>query len=146
MPERAYFDTSALIKRYTHEEGSAQVRALLRRHKVVSSAIAPVEACSALLRRRTEGRLSERDFSIVVNRMRSDSGRWDLVELNKPVLDRAEDVIEAAGVKRLDGIHIAAALIFQEHFGVRLRFVTADARQSEGARRMALKVTSIYTD
>jgi hypothetical protein len=31
----------------------------------------------------------------------------------------------------------------QERSGARLQFITADARQSEGAQRMALRVTSL---
>ena len=42
----AYFDTSALIKRYVSEKGSARVVSLLRRHDLSSSAITPVEVMS----------------------------------------------------------------------------------------------------
>ena len=76
--------------------------------------------------------------------MRTDIARWDLVQGSRPVLDRAEEVIEATAVKALDAIHIAAALVFQENSGVRLPFVTADARQSEGAQRMALTVIAVF--
>jgi len=140
---RAYFDTSVLVKRYVHEEGSVQARALLRRHRVVSSAIAPVEAISALLRRRVEARISERDFGTILSQMRADSDRWELVEVNKPVLDRAAEVIEETGVKTLDALHIASALVFQAFSGIIIGFITVDARQTEGARRMALKVTKL---
>jgi len=143
MPERAYFDTSVLVKRYTHEEGSAHARRMLRRYRVVSSAIATVEARSALMRRSTEGVLSTRDFSIAVRRMHTDARGWELLEISKLVLERAEDVIEATGVKTLDAVHIAAALVLRDSSGIRLPFVTADARQSEAARRMALRVISI---
>ena len=52
MPDRAYFDTSVLVKRYVREDGSMYARALMRRHRVVSSAVAPLELLSALTRRR----------------------------------------------------------------------------------------------
>jgi predicted nucleic acid-binding protein len=38
-PAWAYFDTSVLLKRYVREDTSAQARALLRRHRFLSSAI-----------------------------------------------------------------------------------------------------------
>ncbi|HZY60480.1 MAG TPA: type II toxin-antitoxin system VapC family toxin [Candidatus Binataceae bacterium] len=144
MPiSRTYFDTSALVKRYVHEEGSVQARTLLRNYRVVSSAIAPLEALSALLRRRALGQLSERDLTVIRGRMRVDIERWELLECNETVLGRAEEVIEAVGGKTLDALHIASALVFQEASLIRVGFVTADARQTEAARRMALKVTRI---
>ena len=39
----AYFDTSALLKNYMRETGSARVRALLTSYKLLSSAITPIE-------------------------------------------------------------------------------------------------------
>jgi hypothetical protein len=46
----AYFDTSAMIKRYVEEPGFAHTRRLMRHYRVLSSVIAPVEAVSAVAR------------------------------------------------------------------------------------------------
>jgi predicted nucleic acid-binding protein len=54
----AYFDTSALVKRYVNEAGRREALSLLRRHDVVTSAILPVEIRSALRRRASEGALN----------------------------------------------------------------------------------------
>jgi len=75
--------------------------------------------------------------------MRADIDRWEMVEVNQPVLDRAAEVIEETGVKTLDALHIASALVFQAFSGIVIRFITVDTRQMEGARRMALKVTRL---
>jgi predicted nucleic acid-binding protein len=138
---RAYFDTSVIVKRYVEEAGSVQARTLLHRHGVVSSAIAPVEALSALSRRRAAGQLSERNLRVIVERLRVDAERWELIECNQQVLDRAIAVIEAAGVKTLDALHVASALVFRELSHMRVGFVTADRTQIEAARRMALNAT-----
>ena len=50
----AYFDTSALVKRYVDEPGRREVQQLLRRHDCVTSAILPVELRGALRRRVAE--------------------------------------------------------------------------------------------
>ncbi len=47
----AYFDTSALIKRYVDEPGRPEVLRLLRKNQCVVSAVLPVEVRSALRRR-----------------------------------------------------------------------------------------------
>ena len=46
----AYFDTSALIKRYVEELGRREVLTLLRKNQCVVSAVLPVEVRSALRR------------------------------------------------------------------------------------------------
>jgi predicted nucleic acid-binding protein len=141
--ERAYFDTSVLAKRYFPEQGSAEAMGLVRRYQVLSSAITPLEAWSALCHRRAMGQLSERDFDDTVKVMRAEVEQWELIEINEPVLNRAQNVIETAGVKTLDAIHIAAALVVRDLSRVELRFVTADRAQSSAARRMTLNATLI---
>ena len=137
----AYFDTSVLVKRYLHEEGARLARDLLRRYRFLSSSIAPVEALSAFSRRKAAGELSERSFVAIMSRMSADREHWEFIEISAPVLDRAEEVIRRAGVRTLDALHIASALVFRELSGLRLPFVTADERQREAAQRMELMVT-----
>jgi predicted nucleic acid-binding protein len=55
----AYFDTSALVKRYVDEGGRREVLRLLRQYRVVTSAIVTVEVRSALRRRAADGALDE---------------------------------------------------------------------------------------
>ena len=50
----AYFDTSALIKRYVEGLGRREVLTLLRKNQCVVSAVLPVEVRSALRRRVAE--------------------------------------------------------------------------------------------
>ena len=141
----AYFDTSVLVKRYVREEGSLTAGDLMRRHRILSSAIAPVEALSAFSRRRAAAQLSDDDFRLVVARIRADRHHWELVGLTHTVLSRAEQVIGTAGVRTLDALHIACALVFQEMSATRVAFITADARQREAAQQMALDVTWLST-
>lgn|GEM_PF-555623 len=136
----AYFDTSVLVKRYVGEAGSRLARELLRRHRVLSCAIAPLEALSALSRRRAAGELGERSFGAIVARLRADRDHWELVEVSAAVIGRAEEVIVKAEVRTLDALHIASAAAFQELSGLRVSFVTANERQREAAQRMGLQV------
>src|SRR5512145_3203455 len=90
----AYFDTSALVKRYVNEDGAARARALMRRHRVLCSTIAGLEVVSAVARRRREGLLNERVATAILSRLRDDRASWDLVDVGSPVLARAEDVVQ----------------------------------------------------
>lgn len=136
----AYFDTSVLLKRYIREAGSAQARATLRRHRFLSSAIAPVEAISALCRRRASGELAEQDLTVILSRMRQDRSYWELVAVTPLVLTHTEELIRTTGVKTLDALHLASALAFQAMSGIRIPFITADIRQRDAASQLDLTV------
>lgn len=136
----AYFDTSVLLKRYIREAGSVQARAILRRHRFLSSAIAPVEAISALCRRRALGELSEQDLTVILSRMRQDRSYWELVAVTPLVLTQAEELIRTTGVKTLDALHLASVLAFQAMSGIRIPFITADIRQRDAASQLDLTV------
>jgi predicted nucleic acid-binding protein len=45
-----FFDTSAFVKRYVEEPGSAMVRATLREHPVTVARVAMAEAAAAIAR------------------------------------------------------------------------------------------------
>jgi predicted nucleic acid-binding protein len=134
----AYFDTSVIVKRYVQEAGSARARALLRRHRVLTSALAPLEATSGLRRRRDAGDLAARDFTAAVARVRQDRPYWTLVEVSPLVLDRAEDLLARIPVATLDAIHLASALLFESMRKRRVPFVTADVQQRAAADQLAL--------
>ncbi|MBI2180827.1 MAG: type II toxin-antitoxin system VapC family toxin [Deltaproteobacteria bacterium] len=137
----AYFDTSALVKRYVRERGSAQVGSLLRRHDVLSSAITPVEILSALWRRKRSGDLSQEDFSALLSRVQSDRLRWELVEVGGTVLSRAEEIVQGTvPVRALDAVHVASLLAFQAASSIQISIVTGDARQRDAANYLGLGV------
>jgi len=136
----AYFDTSVLLKRYVKEEGSAAARRLLSRYRFLSSAVAPIEALSALSRRRASGELTQRDFLIIRSRLHKDRAYWELVEVGAIVLSQAEDLVQKTGLRTLDALHVASALTFQAASGMTIPFITADLRQREAADRLALNL------
>ncbi len=136
----AYFDTSVLVKRYIQEPGSPRARALLRTHRFVSSAVAPLEVISALSRRLAAEDITKGDFAAILSRLQSDRAHWELVEVTPLVLDRAEDLLQETGLRTLDALHVASAFLFQAASGIRLPFITADALQREAAQETALDV------
>ncbi len=134
----AYFDTSVLVKRYVKEPGSARARALLRRYHFLSSAITPVEAMSALCRRRAAGDLADKDFGAILSRIERDRPYWELVEVSPVVLAEAERLIRRTAVRTLDALHVASAITFQTVSGSHIPFVTGDGRQRIAAEETDL--------
>lgn len=135
----AYFDTSALVKRYVVEDGTLAVRRLLRRYGVISSAIFQVEICSALRRRKFEGLVSDAALDRVLRRVRSDAASWRLVAVVEEVFALARDRILEHPLRSLDAIHVASAEAVRRE-GMALPFVTADARHAAAARTLGLEV------
>ena len=137
----AYFDTSALVKRYVRERGSARVMSLLGEHDFLSSAITLVEVLSVLARKKRDGDLSENNFAATLSRIQSERDQWELVEVGEPVLNRAQEIIQGnVPVRAVDAIHIASLVTFEAAAGVRVPFVTADGRQRDAAEQMKLDV------
>ena len=135
----AYFDTSALVKRYVDEAGRRQVLQLLRRHECVASAVLPVELRSALRRRVTEGALEAARVPQILKRVAADRAYWTLVEVGTEVLSAAEKLVAVHPLRTLDAIHVASAQVFATGVSESdLMFVSADKRQTEAAAVIGL--------
>src|SRR5215469_13331305 len=125
----AYFDTSALIKRYVQEPGRRDVMQLLRKNHCVVSAILPVEVGSALRRRVAEGTLDHRSLPAILTRFTGDRAFWTFIAVSQDVLDSAETLSATHPLRALDAIHVAAAQLFATRIGSSaFMFVSADIR------------------
>ena len=82
----AYFDTSALIKRYVDELGRREVLTLLRKNQCVVSAVLPVEVRSALRRRVAEKTLDAKRVPGILKRLAADRAYWTIIEVSREVL------------------------------------------------------------
>lgn len=135
----AYFDTSALIKRYVGEAGRREVLRLLRRHDCVTSALLPVELRSALRRRVAEATLDEARVPEILKRFATDRAFWALVEVTSNVLATAEALVATHPLRTLDAIHVASAQLFAARITAsKLTFVSADARQTAAAAAVGM--------
>lgn len=140
----AYFDTSALVKRYVDEPGRREVQQLLRRHDCVTSAILPVELRSALRRRVAERTLDSSHVSGILKRVAADRAYWTVIEVGTEVLNGAEALVSVHPLRTLDAIHVASAHLFAARLSIAdLIFVSADTRQTEVAGAIGLATRHI---
>lgn len=140
----AYFDTSALVKRYVDEPGRREVQQLLRRHDCVTSAILPVELRSALRRRVAERTLDSSRVSEILKRVASDRAYWTVIEVGTEALSGAEALMSVHPLRTLDAIHVASAQLFAARLSISdLIFVSADKRQTEVASAIGLATRHI---
>lgn len=140
MAAPAYFDTSVLVKQYVDEPGAAAARQQFRRHRIVSSVIAPIEILSALSRRQAMAQLTAPSFSRIVNDLRVDRAHWELLGVNESVLSRAEALLPATRLRALDALHVASAQLAATMAGTPFPFITADTRQRAAAEQLGLDV------
>lgn len=142
--EYAYFDTSALIKRYVNEPGRRAVLQLLRTHDCLVSAVLPVEIRSALRRRVTERTLDDRQVAAILRRFTADRAFWTFIEVSREVLAAAESLSAAHPLRALDAIHVASAQLFAVRIGSpAFTFVSADARQTTAAAALRMNTRHI---
>jgi predicted nucleic acid-binding protein len=136
----AYFDTSALIKRYVEELGRREVLALLRKNQCVISAVLPVEVRSALRRRAAEKTLEGRRVASTLKRFDADRSYWTVIEVSGDVLAAAESLSGAHALRALDSIHVASAKLFADRTASpAFTFVSADAQQTRVAEALGLE-------
>ena len=136
----AYFDTSALIKRYVDEPGHREVLALLRKNQCVISAVLPVEVRSALRRRMADRTVDGKRVPSIVKRFAADRAYWTVIDVSRDVLAAAESLSGAHPLRALDSIHVASAKLFGDRLAsTTFTFVSADARQTKVAEAVGLK-------
>ena len=141
----AYFDTSALIKRYVEELGRREVLALLRKNNCVVSAVLPVDVRSALRRRVTEKTLDAKRVPAILKRFAADRAFWTVIEVSGEVLATAEILSASHPLRALDAIHVASARLFAARIASpTFTFVSADIHQTNAAA--ALGITTRYVE
>ncbi|MBU4272234.1 MAG: type II toxin-antitoxin system VapC family toxin [Planctomycetes bacterium] len=136
---RIAFDTSALIKRYIEEPGTARVLEFCAQaSEVVVSVLCVPEMISALNRRRREAGLSFEEYAAVKRELAGDMEEVTVVPLTPAVISLAITVLENMDLRTLDAMHVVAAL----YSGCDL-FVSADVRQCKTAAELGLKIERV---
>ncbi len=122
-----YFDTSALVKRYVSEPGSAKVSGWLAEpsERAVSRVVL-VEAMSAFSRRVRERDLTPAARVRLWRQLEEDLETFALVDINAAVIDRAAALCTRHPLRTLDAVHIASALELLEGLDDDVNFASAD--------------------
>ena len=137
-----YVDTSALVKRYVAEVGSAWVRRMVARpvHQVLyTAALTEVEVRSALQRLVREGRLDAAQAQRLTQRVAQHfTRRYQLIRITRTVVAAAGMLVEGYPLRAYDAVQLACALTVRR--GMHRRgmppplFVAADTTLLAAAR------------
>ena len=146
-----FLDTSALVKRYLNEPGSAYIRRLFLIPDSVfyQTFLTPIEITSAFYRRQRTGDLTIEELSLVLQAYASNAQEeYLLVPYSETLLTTAGALIARHPLRALDALQLAAALKVREdlpeHAGA-LMFVCADDRLVAAARHEHLRAVNPET-
>ena len=110
-----YLDTSALIKHYVAESGSAWLDSLVFQSEdnlILTSRVTMVEVWSALARRRREASISTQHHADTLNAFHEDCLlRYRFVEFDVPVIETAGVLLERHPLRAYDSVQLASAVI-----------------------------------
>jgi predicted nucleic acid-binding protein len=145
----AYFDTSALVKRYLVEEGTEQIAALWSdaQFRAVSR-LAYAETLSALHRKEREQPSDQAELREVRARFERDWRTLLIVEISSQLDPWVRRLLNQYPLKGADVVHLASCLLYRESFGrsadICMLGPTSAARRSErgsgnGAGRACLR-------
>ena len=139
-----YLDTSALIKRYIEEEGTAQVIALTKGGasvQVIILDVALLESRSAVRRREREGDISDSDADRILKQIEEDASSSFLLQPStSAVMEEAARLIDRHPLRAYDALQLAGCLVARRGVTGPLTFVCADMRLCDAATLEALTV------
>jgi predicted nucleic acid-binding protein len=133
----AYFvNSSALVKRYFQEDGTAWLRRLTRRatgRRIYLARITTVEVIAAVARRRKGRTLTAAKASSILYRFRQHlAGRYTLIDISPALLNEAMRLANAHSLRAYDAVQLAAVLsIDRQHHDAGLAPVTLISADQE---------------
>lgn len=109
-----FLDSSALVKRYVKEMGSAWISGLFDpslNNDVLIAAITGVEIVAAITRRARGGSITMADATTVINQFRNDlQTDYQIVEITERIINSAIVLAETHGLRGYDAVQLAAGL------------------------------------
>jgi uncharacterized protein len=139
-----YLDSSAWVKRYVQELGSAWVHSLFdRRQLIACSTLGYLEAVAALSRR-----LSDAGLARVEPWLQTDWRNMARLPITGEVMDRAVELARRYKLRGADAVHLATALGLQETLEAvnePVVLVASDDELLKGAQSAQLSVENPMT-
>ena len=142
-----YLDTSALIKRFVNEKGSALVQFIVQRRRPVATAkIAYAEIFAGLTRKLREGYVSRSGYDLTCRQFERDWPAYLRVELEDSILLLARDLIQRHPLRGFDAVHLASAVSLKSALSEEITFAAADERLLRAAQAEELEALNVETD
>jgi len=138
-----FFDTSALVKLFHEEKGSAAVESIIMdgQNEIWVLELVRLEFFSSICRRYRLAELSENDFNNILNDFEDQLLGFNIEPMGSVVLREAEQLMKEYGqnhgLKSLDALHLGAFRLLSDGEWL---FVCADDKLCGVAQQCSLKV------
>lgn len=143
-----YFDTSALVKRYIDEKGSAWLRGTITssgQYRYIAE-ITGVEMVSAIARLAAGSQISDRVRTLASAEFKRDFAKgYVVVSVNTPLIQIAMRLAEQHVIRGYDAVQLASAMWVKDRLSnsaIDLVFVSADAALNKTAQAEGVSVAN----
>jgi predicted nucleic acid-binding protein len=137
-----YFDTSALVKKYFMETGSAHVISMWKKADgVVTSSVAYAETMAAFHRKYREAKLPKSSFTVLVESFKRDWASFHRVELTDDLNEFIDKLVRYYPLRGFDAIHLASALVVHQKLEEDFLFLCFDEQLLRFAKKEGLNTS-----
>jgi hypothetical protein len=122
-----YFDSSAIVKRFLEEAGSAEVNNIIRGASlVITSKLTYPEILSAFTRKYKEGDIPKGKFLTVMDEFEKEWSCFMIIEFKDELFSLIKKLIVSHNLRAADSIHLSSALWLKHSVKEDITFVTSD--------------------
>ncbi|MGD9563667.1 MAG: type II toxin-antitoxin system VapC family toxin [Pyrinomonadaceae bacterium] len=137
----AFWDSSAIVPLCINEDISQKARMYWRRFDECNVwAETSVEISSALARRHREGELNDSERLVAEKRLDLIESKWMPVGHSSRITELARTFPNIHGLRALDSLQLASALVWCKEFPNGRAFVSADSRLLEAAETVGFTI------
>ena len=137
-----YLDTSALVRLYVEERGTATMTAAVERASSVATArVTYTEARATFARLERAGAITRPERRRLARNLDDDWSAMTIVDISERLVHRAGDLAERHALRGYDAVQLAAALTIKAEGG-EIEFSSFDLRLSQAAQRERLTTTT----
>jgi len=134
-----YLDTSALVKRYIVESGTAGVNDLIQEAEIIgSSVLTQIEMAAAIGKAVRMKWVDQQEAVTAYGDFLSQWGSITRLSLTPVLVERASRIAWDYGLRGYDATHLTSALIWQETIEASVTMVTLDRELWHGAKKAGL--------
>ena len=136
-----YADTSAIVKKYVDEPGSAEVRELIQRTNLIgTSVLSRAEAAAAFAKAIRTGSLPASDAESCHAAFLREWKHYVRIRITETLIASADNLAWTLKLRGYDAVHLAAALHWSDRLGEPVVFATFDQELWTAAGKAELEV------
>lgn len=134
-----YLDASALVKRFVAEPGTVAVNEIVHRAEVTGTVIiCRAEVAAALARAIRTGTLTPTGAAAALQEFRAEWPRLVRLRVTERLMAQADSLAWSHGLRGYDAVHLAAAVVWQNTFGLQVTLATFDQLLWKAANKVGL--------